>query len=91
MAGPNRALVHLSVLVIVLVVWFWRTLTGAMTVRTIPYSEFKTHLSRHEVVESAIKEEEITGRLVPMSGAVSRRNRQQAPPQTTEPCHECKT
>src|SRR5439155_187945 len=35
-------------------------------VRTIPYSQFKAHLARREVVEAAVKQEEIIGRVVPL-------------------------
>jgi cell division protease FtsH len=36
-----------------------------MSVRTIPYSEFKTYLARHEVVAAVVKQDEIDGRIVP--------------------------
>src|SRR5439155_17307096 len=45
--------------------WGWQELFNPFAVRTIPYSEFKTHLALREVVECTVKEEEIVGRIEP--------------------------
>jgi cell division protease FtsH len=36
-------------------------------VRTIPYSEFRAHLARHEVVDAVVRQNEIVGRVVPQA------------------------
>ena len=51
-------------LVTLLVMWIWQELFTAATVRTIPYSEFKKYLARHEVAEAVVKQDEINGRIV---------------------------
>jgi cell division protease FtsH len=48
-----------------LILWGWQDLFYQMSVRTIPYSEFKTYLARHEVVAAIVKQNEIDGRIVP--------------------------
>src|SRR5436309_14267980 len=53
-------------LVTLLVLWGWQELFQQFAVRTIPYSQFKAHLARREVVEAAVKQEEIIGRVVPL-------------------------
>jgi cell division protease FtsH len=52
-------------LVTLLILWGWQDLFYRMSVRTIPYSEFKTYLARHEVVAAVVKQDEIDGRIVP--------------------------
>jgi cell division protease FtsH len=52
-------------LVTLLVLWGWQELANQVQFRTIPYSQFKTYLARHEVVEAAVKQDEIDGRIVP--------------------------
>ena len=48
-----------------LILWGWQDLFYQMSVRTIPYSEFKSYLARHEVVAAVVKQDEIDGRIVP--------------------------
>ncbi|HET9373866.1 MAG TPA: ATP-dependent zinc metalloprotease FtsH [Chthoniobacterales bacterium] len=48
-----------------LILWGWQDLFYQMSVRTIPYSEFKSYLARHEVVAAVVKQNEIDGRIVP--------------------------
>src|SRR5947207_1403752 len=57
-------------LVTLLVLWGWQELFQQFAVRTIPYSQFKAHLARREVVEAAVKQEEIVGRVVPLAAPV---------------------
>src|SRR5439155_19950956 len=54
-------------LITLLVLWVWQELISEFAVRTIPYSQFKVHLARREVVEAAVKQEEIVGRVVPLA------------------------
>jgi cell division protease FtsH len=49
--------------------WIWQELFRQFAVQTIPYSEFKTYLSRQEVVEASITQDEIVGRIEPRVAA----------------------
>lgn len=49
----------------ILVLWVWQTTFTNISVQTITYSEFKAHLAKGEVTEAALKEDEITGKIVP--------------------------
>ena len=46
-----------------LLLWFWQTTIIQFTYRTIPYSEFKEHLRRGEVIECSVKEDAIEGKI----------------------------
>jgi cell division protease FtsH len=48
-----------------LVLWGWQAAVSHFSVHTISYSEFRTHLARHEVMAAVVRENEITGRIVP--------------------------
>jgi cell division protease FtsH len=63
--GPQWQVVFWYFLLTLLVLWGWQELFNALPVRTIPYSEFKTYLGRHEVAEAVVKQDEIDGRIVP--------------------------
>ncbi len=63
--------------VMLLVTWGWQEFFGQFAVRTIPYSQFKAHLERREVVEAAVKQEEVVGRIVPRAA----RQTSTAPPE----------
>src|ERR1700751_6036185 len=52
-------------LLTLLVMWVWQEFFTAASVRTIPYSEFKKYLARHEVAEAVVKQDQIDGRIVP--------------------------
>jgi len=51
--------------IVILLLWIWQNAFEGMAVRTIPYSEFKSHLARGEVKECEIRQDEINGRIVP--------------------------
>ena len=53
-------------LITMLVLWGWQEFFQQMSVRTIPYSQFKAHLARREVTEVVVKTDEIDGRIVPL-------------------------
>src|SRR3981081_4918320 len=61
-----------------LIVWGWQDLFYQLSVRTIPYSQFKTYLVRHEVVAAVVKQDEIDGRIMP-SAAKGSKNQTLAP------------
>ena len=47
----------------ILLLWLWQGAFSQLTVKTIPYSEFKTYVNRGDVTEAMIKEEEIVGTI----------------------------
>jgi len=53
--------------IMLLVLWGWQAVVNQFEVRTIPYSEFRAHLARHEVVNAVVKQDEILGRITPQS------------------------
>jgi len=81
-------------LLTLLVMWVWQEFFTAASVRTIPYSEFKKYLVRHEVAEALVKQDEIDGRVVPRTenpsksapaepgASESKNDKQQAPTET---------
>jgi cell division protease FtsH len=54
-------------LLTLLILWGWQDLFYQMSVRTIPYSQFKTYLARHEVAAVVVKQDEIDGQIVPVA------------------------
>ncbi len=52
-------------LVTLVLLWIWQEVFRQVAVQTIPYSEFKTYVSRHEVTEASIQQDEIVGRIGP--------------------------
>jgi len=84
-------------LLTLLVMWVWQELFTAASVRTIPYSEFKKYLARHEVAEAVVKQDQIDGRIVPRAESgpksatpepgvsVGSKNEVQQPPTETNP------
>ncbi|MGO8928492.1 MAG: ATP-dependent zinc metalloprotease FtsH [Limisphaerales bacterium] len=62
---PNWGFNFWPFFVMLLVLWVWQAAVNQFSVRTIPYSEFRAHLARHEVVDAVVKQDEITGRIVP--------------------------
>ncbi len=50
-----------------LALWVWQAVFSQFTVRTIPYSQFRGHLARHEVADAVVKQDEITGRIAPQA------------------------
>jgi cell division protease FtsH len=59
---PRGLLYFLFAMVIL---WGWQDAFYQMSVRTIPYSQFKAYLARHEVAAAVVKQNEIDGRIVP--------------------------
>jgi cell division protease FtsH len=56
-----------------LLLWIWQGTLTQLTVQTIPYSQFKDHLQRQEVVECSVKVEYIDGKIEPKDGAPASR------------------
>jgi len=64
---PNWGFNFWPLFVMLLVLWGWQAAVNQFSVRTIPYSEFRTHLARHEVMDAVVRQDEITGRIVPQA------------------------
>jgi cell division protease FtsH len=64
---PNWGFNFWPFFVMLLVLWVWQAAVNQFTVRIIPYSEFRAHLARHEVVDAVVKQDEIVGRIVPQA------------------------
>jgi hypothetical protein len=47
--------------IMLLLLRIWQDVFYTMTVHTIPYSEFKDHVAKGDVVECDVKEDEIVG------------------------------
>ena len=65
---PLRALIIYFVTTLV-VLWVWQEVFRQVAVVTIPYSEFKAYVARHEVAEATIQPDEIIGRIVPRASS----------------------
>jgi cell division protease FtsH len=74
-------------LITLLILWGWQDLFYQLSVRTIPYSQFKTYLARHEVVAAIVKQDEIDGRIVPSAASESKNETSGANP-TVSPSNE---
>jgi len=64
---PNPGFNVWPLFAMLLALWIWQGAVSQFTVRTIPYSQFKAHLARHEVVEAVVKQDEVTGRIAPQA------------------------
>ena len=64
---PQIRLLIIYFVTTLVVLWVWQELVRQVAVVTIPYSEFKAYVSRHEVTEATIQQDEIVGRIVPRS------------------------
>ncbi|HEY5778918.1 MAG TPA: ATP-dependent metallopeptidase FtsH/Yme1/Tma family protein, partial [Terrimicrobiaceae bacterium] len=65
------------------VLWVWQELFRQFAVVTIPYSEFKSYVSQHEVTEASIQLDEIVGQIVPRASSDAA-----APEATAKPAGE---
>ena len=60
-------------LLTLLFLWGWQELANQVQFRTIPYSQFKTYLTQHEVTEAVVKQDEIDGSIVPRRRSTKRK------------------
>ena len=51
--------------VMILLLWFWQSTVSQFSYHTIPYSEFKSYLARHEVVRCVVRDDDIQGEILP--------------------------
>lgn len=68
---PNWRFTISHLLVTVVLLWLWQGALQQLTVRTIPYSEFKARVAAGEVTECLVKENEIEGRIAPTARAAA--------------------
>jgi cell division protease FtsH len=59
------------VIALLLIVWFWQEAISRVSVRTIPYSKFKDHLTRGEVIEVNVSPDVIHGKIRPQPAVAS--------------------
>jgi cell division protease FtsH len=59
------------VLLTLVMLWAWQDAAHRVTVRTIPYSQFKSYLEHGEVVECSVTKTEITGTIQPRASSTS--------------------
>src|SRR5687767_196451 len=52
-------------IVLMLIVWFWQEAISRVSVRTIPYSQFKDHLTKGEIVEVNVGPDVVSGKIHP--------------------------
>src|ERR1700726_771044 len=74
-------------LFMLLILWGWQDVFYQLSVRTIPYSQFKAYLARHEVAAAIVKQDEIDGRIVPSAASESKNQTPGANP-TGSPSNE---
>jgi cell division protease FtsH len=78
-ARPWRwGVIILYVFLAATLLWMWREGGQRAELRTIPYSDFKAYVERGEVVECAIKDTEIKGKIQPQAKETSKVSRPQA-------------
>src|SRR5687767_2907925 len=66
-AGPPEQWRYAFVyfIVLMLIVWFWQEAISRVSVRTIPYSQFKEHLAKGEILEANVSPDVISGKIRP--------------------------
>ncbi len=62
---PNWQSIFWYIPLMLLMLWVWQDQLHQMSVKTIPYSQFKQRLAAGEVAECEVRDLEITGRIVP--------------------------
>ncbi|MHB1562090.1 MAG: ATP-dependent zinc metalloprotease FtsH, partial [Isosphaeraceae bacterium] len=55
------------VVTLLLLLWLWQDAFRQVAMRTIPYSEFKAGLTKGEVSDCIVEQDEITGKITPMA------------------------
>ena len=66
-AGPPEQWRYAFVyfIVLMLIVWFWQEAISRVSVRTIPYSQFKEHLAKGDIIEVNVGPDVISGKIRP--------------------------
>src|SRR5215471_1164210 len=58
--------------IMLLMLWLWQSTMAQFSYRTIPYSEFKGYLARHEVVKCVVRDDDIQGEITPKTAETPR-------------------
>jgi len=62
--------------------WLWQEAAHQMVYRTVDYSQFKKYLAQSEIVECAVGQSEITGKIQPKPEMASKEKETSAPAKT---------
>ena len=73
-----RPPVLLYLFLMLMLLWMWQDAFRQVARRTIPYSEFKLRLSKGELSDCTIEQDEITGKATPKPGAPAGSNGEKA-------------
>jgi cell division protease FtsH len=65
--GDQWRYLFVYAIALLLIVWFWQEAISRVSVKTIPYSQFKEHLSRGEVIEVNVSPDVIHGKIRPQA------------------------
>ena len=59
---PNRLPIW-NILMMLILLWIWQDAVTNYTVKTLPYSEFKEHVRKGEVIEATVSPDRIQGKI----------------------------
>jgi cell division protease FtsH len=74
-----------------LLLWLWQSAIVQYSYKTIPYSQFKHYLAKHEVAEVVIKQNVIEGKIQPKPAATRSQKATKASPATNAPSRPSST
>src|SRR5688572_3022061 len=57
-----------NILLMLVLLWIWQDAVTNYTVKTLPYSEFKEHVRKGEVLEATVSPDRIQGKIQLKSG-----------------------
>ena len=60
---PSYRLPVWNILLMLILLWIWQDAITNYTVRTLPYSEFKEHVRKGEVIEATVSPDRIQGKI----------------------------
>ena len=82
---PQIRLLIIYFVTTLVVLWVWQELVRQVAVVTVPYSEFKAYVARHEVTDATIQQDEIVGRIVPGPPPQTKATEPSVKPAETQP------
>jgi len=85
---PNWRFTIGHIVLTIVLLWLWQDAFREMTVRTIPYSEFKARVAAGEVAECIVRQDEIEGRIVPKATSATTQPAAQDTEQTPQATRE---
>ncbi|HEX7859085.1 MAG TPA: ATP-dependent zinc metalloprotease FtsH [Verrucomicrobiae bacterium] len=60
-----------NIIMMLILLWIWQDTVANLTVKTLPYSEFKKHVRNGEVLEAKVSAERIDGRILLKPGSTN--------------------